>query len=60
MTEEIKDCPFCGNKAHYVEAVAVDKLTAPDYVQCLECWAEMEGDGTSNSALIKWNKRTNN
>lgn len=57
MDKLVKDCPFCGSKAHHREQLSDEKGTTPDCVICLECWAEMEGDGTPDAALEKWNKR---
>lgn len=54
MDKLVKGCPFCGSKPVHKEQTDV---TTPDYVICQECWAEMEGDGTPDSALEKWNKR---
>lgn len=46
-------CPFCGGKAHHT--LGARRLRIPDAVQCLGCFAEIQGTYDPNSALEKWN-----
>lgn len=51
MSEELKDCPFCGGEASLVTG-------APEvWVRCMTCHAS--GDTTSDAkrAAFKWNSR---
>lgn len=52
---KLRGCPFCGSPAHWCKG---DKKTRMnDRVQCLECFAEIEGDHKPMSALSVWNTR---
>ena len=51
----LKACPFCACKAYWTKGDRNTKMN--DRVQCLECFAEIEGDYTPMSALEAWNTR---
>lgn len=50
-----KPCPFCGGEAYH--QLGARKLRITDKVQCLTCFAEVEGTHDPQSALAVWNKR---
>ena len=54
MSEELKPCPFCGNKGRHVwnEGDRVDQ------VYCVACNAEVAGRPWRGGAVASWNKRT--
>lgn len=51
----LKACPFCAAKAFWCRGDRKTKMN--DRVQCLECFAEIEGDYKPMSALEAWNTR---
>ena len=53
---KLSGCPFCGGKAFWRKGNKDTRMN--DCVQCLECFAEIEGDYKPQSALEKWNMRT--
>lgn len=53
MADEPRLCPFCGGQAHHT--LGARQIRILDRVQCLSCFAEIEGTYDPNSALIKWN-----
>lgn len=57
MTKKLKllGCPCCGAKAFWFKGD--DNTRMEDRVQCLECFLEVAGDYTPQSALEKWNWR---
>lgn len=57
MAEEKKalSCPFCGGRSHHI--LGARQIRMPDVVNCLDCFAEIQGTYEPESALIKWNTR---
>lgn len=51
----LKACPFCASKAIWHKGNKEVRMN--DRVQCLECFAEIEGDYKPMSALEAWNTR---
>lgn len=47
MTEELKECPFCGGEAE------VNK----NYVKCKSCFARTDKYVSSKYAILGWNQR---
>lgn len=52
----LKACPFCAGKASWAKGDRNTRMN--DRVQCLECFAEIEGDYHPQSALEMWNTRS--
>ncbi|WLY87226.1 hypothetical protein [Vibrio phage vB_VibM_83AMN] len=52
-----KNCPCCGSEAYWICGNADIKMN--DHVSCYTCDLELIGDYTPKSALIAWNKRSN-
>jgi Lar family restriction alleviation protein len=56
MTEELKPCPFCGEKAVLEDTVTGIK-TVLYYVSCLNCPATMEFSSSKEESAKAWNQR---
>lgn len=53
MSDQPRLCPFCGGAAHHT--LGARQIRILDRVQCLTCFAEIEGTYEPESALKKWN-----
>ena len=51
--EQLKPCPFCGEKAEVVYEQGWYK------VGCCECWCQTQGFHDLEDAIKAWNKRIN-
>ena len=59
MTEQLKNCPFCGAAAHFSHREAYSVDSSFDYVGCTECEAMMPGEMRSwNSMTREWMDHT--
>ena len=51
MSEQLKPCPFCGEKAELTEFGGYE-------VWCSECWGHVcPGSGELSDAVAEWNRR---
>lgn len=56
MSNELKPCPFCGNKYLWLEDIGI-RGTARYYVICTTCGAKSNFEKTPEEAMKKWNER---
>lgn len=60
MNEELKPCPFCGEKQDIDYGIMTGTMKGFDYVQCQTCGAEIHAihKGRYVNAIEAWNRRT--
>lgn len=56
MSNELKPCPFCGNKSIWLEDIDVRGMDSY-YAVCVECGAKSGYEDTPEKATEKWNAR---
>lgn len=59
MNEELKPCPFCGEKQDIDYGIMTGTMKEFDYVQCQTCGAEIHAihKGRYVNAIEAWNRR---
>ena len=59
MNEELKPCPFCGEKQDIDYGIMTGTMKGFDYVQCQTCGAEIHAihKGRYVNAIEAWNRR---
>lgn len=58
MTDEIKDCPFCGKSSVHIEETRVDAETTWWGICCHDCGCQVSPRVSEQDAIAAWNTRT--
>ena len=63
MSEKLKPCPFCGNKAEINGKILnwdLSSIEAAYFVRCTKCRNHSDWFDTEQDAIEAWNRRVNN